>query len=84
MIKYIEYIKNNKLGNVDLNNSFSNLTTIKIGGKIKLLYYPNTIDNFIKFYHYYLYFKDYPLIIIGNGSNLLVNSKDYNGIVISF
>lgn len=84
MIKYIEYIKNNKLGNIDLNNSFSNLTTIKIGGKIKLLYYPNTIDNFIKFYHYYLHFKDYPLIIIGNGSNLLVNSNDYNGIVISF
>jgi len=83
MRKYIDYIKKYKLGEIYCNKTFKDITTIKIGGKIKLLYYPNTIGNFIHFYKYYLIDKKYPLIIIGNGSNILANSSEYNGIVIS-
>ena len=39
MKKYEEYIKKNKLGEVYNNKSFKDITTIKIGGKIMMLYY---------------------------------------------
>lgn len=84
MKKYIEYIKNNNLGEVYLDKMFKDVTTIKIGGKIKLLYYPNSIESFLSFYRYYLEDKICELIVIGNGSNVLASSKDYNGIVVSF
>lgn len=84
MLKYVEYIKKNKLGIIKLDKSFKDITTLKIGGKIKLLFYPNTIDNFILFYKYYIQYKDYPLIIVGNGSNIFASSNYYNGIVVSF
>ena len=85
MIKYVNYIKNNKLGVIYTNKTFKQLTTLKIGGKIGLLYYPNSIESFISFYEYYKKNNfDKQLVIIGNGSNILANSKDYNGVVVSF
>ena len=84
MKKYEEYIKKNKLGEVYNNKSFKDITTIKIGGKIMMLYYPNSIESFVLFYKYYLLFKDYKIVIIGNGSNILANSKTFNGIVVCF
>lgn len=84
MLKYVEYIKKNNLGEYCLNKSFKDITTLKIGGKIKLLFYPLTIEDFITFYKYYILYKDYPLVIIGNGSNVLASSNDFNGIVINF
>lgn len=84
MLEYIEYIKNNKLGVIELNKSFKNMTTLKIGGKIKLLFYPYTNECFINFYRYYINNKKYPLFVIGNGSNIFASSKDYNGIVVCF
>ena len=84
MKKYEEYIKKNKLGEVYNNKSFKDITTIKIGGKIMMLYYPNSIESFVLFYKYYLSFKDYKIVIIGNGSNILANSKTFNGIVVCF
>lgn len=84
MLKYVEYIKKNNLGEYCLNKSFKDVTTLKIGGKIKLLFYPLTIEDFITFYKYYILYKDYPLVIIGNGSNVLASSNDFNGIVINF
>ena len=84
MLKYVEYIKKNKLGWVYTTKTFKEITTLKIGGKIKLLFYPNTVENFISFYKYYLNHKDLKLFIMGNGSNIFANSKEYNGIVVSF
>lgn len=84
MLEYIEYIKKNKLGVVFLNKTFKELTTIRIGGPINILYYPNTIDNFIMFYRFYIENKKCPIVILGNGSNILANDKEYKGIVICF
>ena len=52
MLDYIEYIKKNNLGEIKLNKTFKDITTLKIGGSIDLLFYPNTIENFIIFYKY--------------------------------
>lgn len=84
-MKYKHYIKNNRLGEYYYNEkSFKDVTTIKIGGKIKLLFFPNSIDSFIIFYKYYLKYNDCKLIVIGNGSNILASSNDFNGIVVCF
>jgi len=84
MEKLKEYIKIMQLGEYSTTKTFKDLTTIKIGGNIKLLYYPNTIDNFILFYKYYLENINLPLIVIGNGSNILASSKNFDGIVVCF
>ena len=84
MLDYIEYIKKNNLGEIKTNKTFKDITTLKIGGSIDLLFYPSTIENFIIFYKYYLKNEKYPIIIIGNGSNVLASSDEYKGIVVSF
>ncbi len=85
MDKCKEFIIKNNLGVVIENGTFANITTFKVGGKIKLLYYPNSYENFIVFYKYYLEFKrNIELLIIGNGSNILASDDEYNGIVVSF
>lgn len=84
MLDYIEYIKNNSLGEIKTNKTFKDITTLKIGGSIALLFYPSTIEDFIIFYKYYLKKKNFPIVIIGNGSNILASSDDFKGIVISF
>lgn len=83
MIEFDEYIKKNNLGECYYDKSFKDITTIKIGGKIKLLFYPSSNENMINFYRFYLKNKTVPLIIIGNGSNIFANSKTYDGIVVS-
>ena len=84
MLEYVNYIRKNNLGVVYTNKTFKTLTTIKIGGKIRLLYYPNTMGNFIKFYRFYLDNKKYPINIIGNGSNILASDKEYEGVLVCF
>ena len=78
----VDYIKKNNLGEVYLNKTFYDLTTLKIGGKISLYYLPNSIENFYKFFSFASPIK--PIFIIGSGSNVLANDDDYDGIVVSF
>lgn len=76
------FIKQNNLGNAYKSIPFSKLTTLKIGGNIELLYFPNSINNFIKILKLIRKNKiDY--FIIGNGSNVLANDIPYRGIVIN-
>ena len=42
------YISKYNLGLVIKNKRFSELCSMKVGGKIKNLYYPNSIENLIK------------------------------------
>lgn len=77
-------IESNDLGTYFENCSFKDITTIKVGGKIRLLYYPNSIESFLTFYDYLKIngYNDY--VIIGCGSNVVAGDGDYNGIVICF
>lgn len=85
MDKYISFIKNNNLGLVIENSSFANITTFRVGGKIKLLFLPDSYEKFIIFYKNYLLDECPPeILIVGNGSNILASDNDYNGIVVSF
>ena len=65
MEEVIEFIRCNNLGPWEENRSFKEITTLKVGGKIRLIYYPNSIENFIKFYNFYKKYS-WPLLVIGN------------------
>lgn len=58
------------------------MTTIKIGGIVKVLYVPYSIESLVKVFSKILEEK-IPYFIIGNGSNLLVNDINFNGVLIS-
>lgn len=78
-----KYILKYKLGEINESLSFKELTTFKIGGKIRLVYFPDTIENFIKFDEIVKKY-DIKYFVIGNGSNILASDKFYDGIVVSF
>ena len=59
------------------NFDIKNLTSLKIGGKIKKAYFPKTIEEFAEIYNYEPEAKVY-----GNLSNTLVSSNGYDGAVI--
>lgn len=85
MDRYKEFINQNQLGLIKDNATFASITTFKVGGKIKLLFYPNSYSEFIEFYKFYIKDDLKPeLFIIGNGSNILASDEEFNGIVVSF
>lgn len=79
---FINYIKDNYLGDVFTNYSFKDLTTLKIGGQIACLYKPYTLDDLFVAYRYIIE-ENIPYYIIGNGSNILASDKAFNIVVIS-
>ncbi len=62
---------------METNFDISKLTSFKIGGEIKKVYFPTTLDEFVK------NLKDEPNAkVFGNLSNTLVSSDGYDGTVI--
>lgn len=63
------------------NYELKNLTTFKIGGKAKIYLEICTLECFIKVM---LYLKDFKtqIFVLGNGSNVLVSDRGFDGIVI--
>jgi len=62
-----------------LENDFDikNLTSLKIGGKIKTIYFPTSVDEFVEI------LKSEPTAkVLGNMSNTLISSSGYNGVII--
>ena len=80
--KFINYIKDNYLGDIFTNYSFKDLTTLKIGGHIACLYKPFTLDDLYIAYRYIIE-ENIPYYIIGNGSNILANDKNFDMVVIT-
>lgn len=80
--KIIKLINQFNLGDYSLNKTFKDLTTIKIGGKIKLFYLPNNLKSLKIIYKKIIKLK-IPYFVIGNGSNLLITDEEFLGIVIS-
>lgn len=68
-------------GELVLNPSFKELTTIRIGGQAKALFYPQSILSLQAMVRFCKQEK-LPYFVIGNGSNLLVSDEPYPGIII--
>jgi UDP-N-acetylmuramate dehydrogenase len=83
MTEVKKFILDNRLGKVFEDKTFRDYTTIKVGGRIRLVYMPNSIDNFLRFYEYFRT-REFPLFIIGFGSNVLASDRDFPGVVVSF
>lgn len=78
---FTQYVYKNDLGQISIDKSFKDLTTIGCGGKIQTLYYPKNIDCLIRAYKF-IKNNNLKYFIIGNGSNILASDLDYKGIVI--
>lgn len=81
MKKFSQYVIEHNLGRIENNVSFKELTTIGCGGRIKVLYTPNSLDS-LKMVFGYINEHEYPYFILGNGSNVLASDRDYDGIVL--
>lgn len=53
------------------------LTSFKVGGKVKKVYFPDSIDDFIKITE-----TESEFSVFGNLSNTLVSSDGYNGVIV--
>ncbi|MBR2213542.1 MAG: UDP-N-acetylmuramate dehydrogenase [Eubacterium sp.] len=63
------------------NENMAEHTTFKCGGNASLYIAPNSIDELVKVLEV-LREEDYPYMVIGNGSNLLVKDSGYDGAVV--
>ncbi len=77
-----KFIKKNNIGSITNKEYFKNLTTLKVGGRIKYLVYPNSIDSLVQLIKY-LSHKNIKYFIIGNGSNIVASDKVYKSVVIN-
>ena len=57
-------------------------TTFRIGGPARYFVTPRYIEDFVETIHY-LQTKEYPYLILGNGSNFLFQDEGYSGVVVS-
>lgn len=80
--KFKDYVYKYDLGACLENMSFKNLTTLVIGGTCRIFYMPADLDTLMTAYHYILA-NQLPYLVIGNGSNMLVNDRAISVIVIS-
>lgn len=81
MEEFINVLKTKDIGTIKYNEPLSKYTTYKVGGNAKVVAFPKDIPclkellKLIK--QYCIKYK-----VIGNGSNLLFSSKEYDGIII--
>lgn len=63
------------------NENMASHTTFKCGGNASLYIAPNSTDELVKVLEV-LRNEDYPYMVIGNGSNLLVKDEGYDGAIV--
>ena len=80
--EFKRYILKYQLGLTLDNVSFKCLTSLGVGGTCRLMYIPDDIET-LTLSVKYLINQKIKYFIIGAGTNLLVNDKDYNIVVIS-
>lgn len=81
-MKFVDFVNDNSLGKIVFDEEFKNLTTIGLGGKIRVLFYPLSIEK-LCFAFRYIKENNLKYFVIGNGSNTLALDNTYDGIVIS-
>lgn len=70
-----------KFGDVEENASFKKITSIRIGGEIKYLCSPKTIDDFKNLMDY-LIANNIPHKVVGKGSNIVACDSFFDGVVV--
>ena len=70
-----------KFANVEEHATLKNLNTYRIGGTAKYLISPNSINDLISIMNI-LKGNNIKYFILGNGSNIILNSREYNGAII--
>ena len=68
--------------NVKINESLELHTTYKVGGTCKYFITPETVNELIDLIKY-LKEKNIKYMILGNGSNSIFSSKEYDGVIIN-
>lgn len=68
-------------GSVEENASLKNLNTYHIAGKAKYLVSPNSINDLIQIIKI-IKENDLQYFVLGNGSNIVLNDREYNGVII--
>ena len=79
MVNLIEFL--NSLGIVKENVSIKTITSFKIGGFSKFVFYPNSINS-LKESINYLNDNKIDFKVWGMGSNILASDDDYHGVII--
>lgn len=80
--QFNNYILKYGLGSTLKNVSFKCLTSLKVGGTCELLYMPNNLDDLILSLKY-LNNNDIEYMIIGLGTNILINDRHFEIVTIS-
>lgn len=75
------YILNQNYGKTYTRFPFRDLTTLKIGGNIRLLFYPNSEQALLDVLSI-INRNKFKYFLIGNGSNVLANDNYFDGVVI--
>lgn len=78
---FYNYVISNNLGEVLLDKSFKDITTINCGGQIRFLYYPFDVKGLCRVFKYINELK-IKYFVVGNGSNILASDSFYDGVVI--
>ena len=68
-------------GDLRIDASFKDITTIKMGGKIKYLVSPFDLNR-LRLITTYLKEERIPFKVFGRGSNMICGSGDYDGCII--
>lgn len=68
-------------GNVSTDEPMKNHTSFKVGGPADIIITPQDIGSLIKVYQACIR-ENYPVYVMGNGTNLLVRDKGIRGVVI--
>ena len=80
-MKIENFILENDLGIILKDKRFKDVTTMKVGGKIKKLYFPNSVENLLEVINF-LNHKKKKFFVLGNGSNIIASDKPFNTLVI--
>lgn len=81
MDNLIDYIKKHNIGKYLEDASLKRFTTYKVGGNAKIIVYPKDVKKLILLLKY-AKGNDIKYKVLGNGSNTLFSSKEFNGIII--
>ncbi len=77
----IKILEDKKIGKILENESIKKYNTYKLGGKAKLIIFPDNIDKLIELLAI-IKEQNIKYKVIGKGSNLIFSDKDYDGILI--